>query len=177
MLSSQPVLQTARLVMDMHGTDDFEAFAGMWADPRITRHIAGASSSRAESWSRLLRNTGCWQMLGLGYWAVREAATGRFVGSVGFADLRRDIIPSLDRIPEIGWVLAPWSHGRGYATEAVLAATGWADANLGHPETVCLIDPDNSASLRVAEKAGYAESGRGVLGNAEPIILRRRRVL
>lgn len=49
-------------------------------------------------------------------------------GDVGFADLRREITPQLDGIPETDWVLAARLHGKRYATEAVLAALAQGDA-------------------------------------------------
>ena len=174
-MSDSPILRTARLVMDMHRPQDLDDCAAMDADAAIMRHITGRPSTRTESWARILRFSGSWSLLGFGYWAVREGSSGRFVGNVGFGDPRRDIVPPLDGIPEIGWVLASWAQGNGYATEAAAAAIRWADAVLPHPETVCLIDPDNTASLRVAAKVGYAETGRGRLEAAETIILRRQR--
>ncbi len=171
-----PTLRTARLVMDRHRPEDLADCAAIYADVALMRHTNGGKvSTRTESWARVLRFAGSWSLVGFGYWAVREARSGRFVGDVGFCDLRRDIVPSLDGIPEIGWALASWAHGNGYATEAASAAIRWADAVLPHPDTVCLIDPDNAASLRVAEKVGYAETGRGRLEAAETIILRRGR--
>ena len=175
-MSDPPVLRTARLVMDRHRPEDLGDSAAIYADAALMRHNNGGKvSTRTESWARVLRFAGSWSLVGFGYWAVREARSGRFVGDVGFSDLRRDIVPPLDGIPEIGWALAAWAHGNGYATEAALAALRWADAVLPHPDTVCLIDPENAASLRVAAKVGYAANGRGRLEAAEMIILRRRR--
>jgi RimJ/RimL family protein N-acetyltransferase len=57
--------------------------------------------------------------------------------------------------PEIGWVLARWAHGQGFATEAVRAVIAWGEAELGDRPTVCIIDPEHAASIRVAEKCGY----------------------
>jgi RimJ/RimL family protein N-acetyltransferase len=76
---------------------------------------------------------------------------------VGFADFQRQIEPSLEGTPEIGWALSPAAHGRGYATEAVRAALRWADAQWPAANTACIIAPDNTASLRVAQKCGYVE--------------------
>ena len=174
-MSVGPVLRTSRLLMDMHRIEDFDDWLAMLGDADIMRHIGNKPLSRSEIWARILRKAGSWSLLGIGSWTVREAASGRFVGDVGFADLRREITPRLDGVPEMGWVLAAWSHGKGYATEAVRAALAWGDATLAHPESVCLIDPPNATSLRVAEKAGYRASARGVLADVETIILKRRR--
>lgn len=129
----------------------------MWAEPEVTRFIGGRPSTRDEVWSRLLRYAGHWALLGYGYWAIVEKATGRFIGELGFADFKRDIIPSLDGMPELGWALASHAHGKGYATEAVRAAIAWGEAHFGPVRTACIISPDNLPSIRVAEKCGYRE--------------------
>jgi RimJ/RimL family protein N-acetyltransferase len=72
-----------------------------------------------------LRYVGHWSWLGFGYWLVEEKTSGQFVGEVGFADYKREIEPSIDDVPEIGWVLVPAMYGRGYATESVRAAIDW----------------------------------------------------
>jgi RimJ/RimL family protein N-acetyltransferase len=132
----------------------------MWADPNVTRFIGGRPASREDVWNRLLRYRGLWALLGYGYWAVSERETGRYVGDVGFADFHRDITPSLNGAPEVGWALATWAHGKGFATEAVRAALAWGDTHLeprrGEPTRyVCLISPENLGSIRVAEKCGF----------------------
>ncbi|WP_158916090.1 GNAT family N-acetyltransferase [Caulobacter sp. S45] len=155
MSSAPPVLHTERLVMRMHTTDDFEDSAAMWGDPVVARFIGGRPFSREEVWSRLLRYVGHWAVLGFGYWCVREAQGGRFVGEVGFADLERTLEPGFDGAPEIGWALASGVHGQGYAREAADAAMAWGDVHFGNVRTVCMIDPTNAPSIRLADKLGY----------------------
>jgi RimJ/RimL family protein N-acetyltransferase len=150
-----PILETPRLKLRPHRLDDFIHSAAMWADPNVTRYIAGKPLTEEESWTKFLRYGGHWQLLGFGYWAVEERATGNFVGELGFADYKRNSQPSLDGMPEIGWVLTSQAHGKGYATEAVRAAVAWGDAHFRSPRTACLISPENLASIRVAEKCGY----------------------
>lgn len=149
-----PVLETERLILRGPRRDDLDAYAAMWGDPAVTRHIGGRAFTREEVWARLLRDIGHWVALGHGFWIACEREGGRFVGAVGIADFQRDLDPPLEA-PEAGWVLSPSAHGRGLATEAVGAVLAWADAHLDAPRTVCLIDPDNTASLRVAAKCGY----------------------
>jgi RimJ/RimL family protein N-acetyltransferase len=152
-----PVLETERLRLRGHRLGDFSASAAMWADADVTRHIGGSPLTQEEAWTKFLRYVGHWALLGFGYWVVEEKATGSFVGEIGFADYKRELEPSLDDKPEIGWVLAPHSHGKGYATEAVRAAIAWGDAHFGPSQTSCIIFPENRPSLRVAEKCGYRE--------------------
>ena len=152
-----PILETERLKLRGHRLDDFNHCAAMWADPKVTRYIGGKPLSEEESWTRFLRYVGHWSLLGFGVWVAEEKATGDFVGEIGFADYKRDLEPSLEGTPEIGWVLASQAHGRGYATEAVRAAVAWGDAHFQSTGTACIIAPENLASVRVAVKCGYRE--------------------
>ena len=101
-----PDLETARLKLRGHRLDDFLHSAAMWADPNVTRYIGGKPLTEEEAWTKFLRYAGHWRLLGFGYWAVEERVTGSFVGELGFADYKRDLQPSLNGAPEIGWVLA-----------------------------------------------------------------------
>lgn len=165
-----PAIDTDRLTLRAHGLDDFRESAAMWADPVVTRHIGGRPSTEEEAWARLLRYAGHWTLLGFGFWAIREQATGRFVGEVGLADLKRELDPSFGGAPEVGWALATWAHGKGFATEAIRAAITWADAELVAPRTVCMINPENAASIRVAAKCGFREWS-GATYKGEQVIL------
>jgi RimJ/RimL family protein N-acetyltransferase len=155
-----PVIVTERLILRGHRLADAPAAAAMWADPLVVRYIGGTPSTAQGAWIKLLTYVGHWSLLGFGYWALEEKATGTFVGELGFADFKRELEPSISDAPELGWALAPHAHGRGYATEAVRAAVAWGDAHWGSARTVCMIDPENVASIRVAEKCGYRELAR-----------------
>ena len=63
------------------------------------------------------------------------------------------------RLPEIGFLLDPAQWGRGYASEA-LAAYIARRRNFGSTELTADVDPRNNASIRLLERAGFAESGR-----------------
>ncbi len=164
------MIETERLTLRVHRVADFDECAAMWGDPEVTRHIGGKPSTREECWARLLRYAGHWSLLGFGFWVIREKATGRFAGEVGFADFKREMEPAFGDAPECGWVLAPWAHGKGYATEAVKAALAW----MGKKRTVCMINPPNAASLRVAEKCGYQEFTRTKYHGEDVILFERR---
>jgi RimJ/RimL family protein N-acetyltransferase len=173
MTTAAPPLETERLTFRGHTRADFDECAALWGDPEVTRHIGGRAFTHEECWSRHIRYVGHWALLGFGYWVVREKSSGRFVGEVGLADFQRDIVPSFDGAPEAGWVLATWSHGKGYATEGVRAVLGWSDANLG-PRTVCMIDPPNVASFRVAEKCGFHELVRTTYKGGPAVLFERK---
>jgi RimJ/RimL family protein N-acetyltransferase len=168
-----PVLETPRLILRPHGLDDFEALAAMWGDPAVARYIGGKPATRDESWARLLRYAGHWPLLGFGYWAVGLKGGASYIGDVGFANWKRDIEPSLDGMPEGGWVFAAAAHGQGLATEAVQAALAWGDRHWAGQTTTCIIGVDNVASIRVARKCGYREHVRSVFKGSPVVQFRR----
>ena len=83
------------------------------------------------------------------------------------------MIPSIEGVPEMGWIFAPHAHGQGYAAEATAAALAWGEANLPRRDFAAIIDPANAPSIRVAEKLGFA---RDCLADyrGSPILLFRR---
>ena len=92
--------------------------------------------------------------------ATSSAATGRGCRRKNWRRGHRllwpVLLPHVNGRPEveIGYRLARAWWGRGYATEAVLAARDYAFDTLGLSRLIALIDPANAASIRVARKAG-----------------------
>lgn len=172
-VSSPPTIETERLRLRPHVREDYEAECAMWADPAVVRFIGGKASTPQQCWSRLLNYMGHWQAMGFGYWAIEEKATGAFVGEVGFADFKREITPAMQNVPELGFALVAPAHGKGYASEAVRAALEWGDEHLRTRRTVCLVNDDNAASLRIVEKFGYRAFERTVYNGAAVAFLER----
>lgn len=134
--------------------EDWEPYATMWADKRVTTFIGGVPRPRDESWRRFAQSAGLWPLLGYGFWTVADHDDG-FLGVAGFAQFERGIA-ELAGAPECGWAFTPETWGKGIASEAVAAVVAWADANLPATETRCMIDSGNIASAKVAERNGYA---------------------
>jgi RimJ/RimL family protein N-acetyltransferase len=170
---STPILETERLRLRSHQIQDFDACAAMWADPIVTKHIGGTPFLASQSWQKILIYVGHWSLMGFGYWAVEEKSTGRYIGEVGFADFKRELKPSISGIPELGWALISSVHGKGYATEALRAAVAWGDTHFAPGRTVCIINPENTASLRVADKIGYRECLRTTYKDSPCVVLDR----
>src|SRR5262245_53322922 len=153
-----PRIETERLVLRAHTADDLPTCAAMWSNEDVIRYIGGRPFTREEVWARLLRYAGMWAMLGHGFWALEEKSSGRLAGEVGIMEARRDIKPSFEGTPEVGWALMPAYQGKGYAAEAVQAALRWGDAQLNTPKFVCIISEENAPSIRLAEKFGFSQT-------------------
>jgi RimJ/RimL family protein N-acetyltransferase len=168
-----PTVETERLRLRAFRESDLEAQAKVMGDAEVVRHLGGTPFSREETWRRIAMASGLWPLLGYGYWAVERREDGAYLGQAGFADFKRDMKPSIEGGPEMGWIFAPSAQGRGYATEAVIAGLGWIDQELPGREVTAIIDPANARSIRVAEKAGFSIREDAVYREA-PILLFRR---
>jgi len=170
-MAAIPTLKTERLILRGPTLTDFPDLLAMWSDPEVVRHVGGVPFADEEVWARLLKYLGHWELLGYGTFIVRDKA-GAFVGEVGLFDLHRAVVPAID-VPEVGWVLARNAHRKGYATEAVQRILMWGEQHIGPKQFTCMIDVDNTASHRVAEKCGFSKQAQ-LTYKASPVIVYRR---
>ena len=148
------ILETARLVLRMFRESDLDAYAGMCADPEVMRHIGdGKPLSRAEAWRNMAMMLGHWELRGYGLWAVEERESSAMIGRVGCWN--PEGWPGF----ELGWMLRRAYWGRGLATEAARVALGYAFKELNQSHVISVIQPENQASIRVAERLGERYEG------------------
>ena len=174
-MAEAPVLTTERLVLRPYRPQDLDAQASCLADPEVVRYIGGTPVLREDAWRKMLTAPGLWDWFGYGYWAVERREDGAWLGQIGFADFKRDMTPSIEGLPEMGWIFAPDAQGQGYASEAAAAALDWADRTLRAPEIVAIIDVENAPSIRVAEKAGFDAREEARYRDETILLFRRRR--
>jgi RimJ/RimL family protein N-acetyltransferase len=79
---------------------------------------------------------------------------GEFLGFTGLVDLDAEA-----RQGEIGYVVTRDARGRGVAGRSLRLVTDWALGGLGLQRVELHIDPENEASIRVAERCGYVREG------------------
>jgi len=79
---------------------------------------------------------------------------GRFVGLALAPTIHRE-----DAEVELGYIVPPHARGRGVATEMLRLLTQWAFDEAGALRIVLIIDVENVASVRVAERCGYMLEG------------------
>jgi RimJ/RimL family protein N-acetyltransferase len=145
------IVETERLILRYFHAFDGEAMDRVFGDADVMHFGPGVQTQAwVRQWLRdCLENY--YQKLGLGPWAVVEKTRRDVIGYCGlfyYSDILEQ--PEI----EIGYRLARPFWGRGYATEAVVAARDYAFNVLCLPRLIALIDPQNVASMRVAEKAG-----------------------
>ncbi|MEO8454966.1 MAG: GNAT family N-acetyltransferase [Sphingomicrobium sp.] len=152
---SAPTLETGRLILREFRRDDLDAHAATLGDEEVMRHIGGKPINREDSWRRLMSGVGSWALIGMGPWAVERKSDGRMVGHCGFFHFERDMSPSIVGEPEMGWIFDRSVHGQGIAFEACSAALKWAESELAAPTYPAIIDIENVASMRLAERLGF----------------------
>jgi len=84
--------------------------------------------------------------------AIVDAATGRLLGSI-------DMGVNAMRTGHVGYWVAAEARGRGVCTRALGTLARWALEELELQRLELVTDPDNVASQRVAEKAGFRREG------------------
>jgi RimJ/RimL family protein N-acetyltransferase len=172
---SAPELETNRLILRGFRLDDFEALYETWREPAVIKYTIVKPATREQAWTRLQRYVGHWAMLGFGYWAVIEKSSDQFIGQMGFGDFQRELSPTLDGKPELGWVLRTEFHGQGYATEALRKIIAWGQDNLDCEEFSCIIEEGHMVSQNVARKLGFGEFARTNYDGVTMLILTRDR--
>lgn len=127
----------------------------MWRDPVVLRYTIREPRSAQDAWMTMHRLLGSWPLLGYGFWAVELNASGAYIGDMGFMEAMRPFTPDHRGVPEFGYAFTPDVHGKGIASEAARAVHDWLDETLPGMASFALIDDDNPASIRVAQKVGY----------------------
>ena len=169
-----PSLETERLLLrPWRPAEDLDALAAINADPDVMRFVApNRPLSRAETAGQLERFVAHWERHRFGLWAVvPRDGDGRAIGFAGLAI--PSFLPQILPAVEVGWRLESGCWGRGYATEAARASVAFGFERLGLRSIVCVIEPGNARSLRVAEKLGM----RPAPDRLHPVTRRRLRVM
>lgn len=146
-------IETPRLLLRPPRIEDFDGYAELLGDEEAARHIGG-HMVRAAAWRKFLQQPGAWAVQGFGMFSVLDKATGEWFGQCG--PWRPEGWPG----NEVGWSFRRAIWGKGYATEAAVAAMDWAFANLGWQDVIHCIAKENIASQRLAQRLGSRVLGQ-----------------
>ena len=137
---------TERLIIRPWRERDRAGLERMTSDAEMMRYINGRPWNEDEVDELLARQRRHLAAHGVCFGAVQHAETGAIVGLAGMQPLDTGEF-------EIGWWIWKDYWGKGYAVEAARPFVTHA-RNMGLERLVAVIDPPNSASIRVAEKLG-----------------------
>lgn len=157
------VLETKRLLFRHQVLADWDDLWALYCDPEITKYIPDAPRTRDEARKELE-----WHMHGhpknpqLGLWATIHKESGKFIGRCGLLPWEIDGQQEV----EVAYTIARDYWGRGLGTEAAQAILNYGFEKLHLDRLICLIDPENIGSQKVAEKIGmnFEKEGRDEIG-------------
>lgn len=145
------ILETQRLLLRHLTPDDLEDLFTFYSDPDVIKYIPDAPRTYQETRKELE-----WHMNGhpkfteLGLWATIFKEANQFIGRCGLIpwtiDGQHDV--------EVAFALARPYWGQGLATEVAQALVHYGFEHLKLSRLICLIDPENQASFKVATKIG-----------------------
>ena len=145
------ILETPRIFLRRQTPEDLDDLWALYCDPEVTKYIPDAPKTRVEAAEEL-----DWFLNGhpqhpeLGLWATVLKETGQFIGRCGLLPLTID---GQDEV-EVAYAIARPYWGRGLGTEIARAIADYAFGALRLTRLICLIEPENVASQKVAEKLG-----------------------
>jgi len=164
------ILETKRLILRHQVIQDLDDLWALYCNPDITKYIPDAPRSREEAREELE-----WHMNGhprfpeLGLWATIHKETGKFIGRCGLLPWTIDGQQEV----EVAYTIAQEFWGQGLATEAARAILQYGFEKLNLTRLICLIDPENIASQRVAERTGMTLERKvdGIAGDNFPTLI------
>ena len=143
-------IRTERLVMRGWRESDLAPWAAMNADPEVRQYVGPLLTfEQAAAWALNFQDD--LDRYGFGFWALEVRASGEFIGFTGLGTVGGEMpVTGI----EIGWRLARPAWGRGYATEAALAAMDYGFGVMGRPEIVAVTMARNLRSQAVMRRTG-----------------------
>jgi ribosomal-protein-alanine N-acetyltransferase len=144
------ICETQRLILRKFEESDAPAIYRFRSDPEVMRFSIHGPATKEGVHEYLRSCASRYGRDGLGQWAVILKSDGSCIGECGICVQEVDGSKEY----EIGYRLRRDCWGRGFATEATQACRdyGFQTANLSR--LVSIIEPENIASIRVAEKMG-----------------------
>jgi RimJ/RimL family protein N-acetyltransferase len=153
-------VRTERLQLRLLTADDVEAVHRYQGDPDVCRFLPYEARDRATvtakiaEWGEHRRVAAEGDYLQL---AVERLEDARLLGDVYFS-----LRSTEHELAVIGWVLAPESRGRGYATEAATALLALAFDGMGSHRVMAELDARNTASASVCARLGMRKEAHFV---------------
>jgi ribosomal-protein-alanine N-acetyltransferase len=147
------ILETDRLIPRHQMPTDLDDLFALYCDPDVKKYIPDVPLTYEEAREELE-----WFMNGhpkrpeLGLWATSHKETGKFMGRCGLLPWTIDGQNEV----EVAYLLAKEYWGQGLGTEAAQAILNYGFEQLKLSRLICMIYPENQASVKVARKIGMA---------------------
>jgi RimJ/RimL family protein N-acetyltransferase len=151
---ARPTLRDGDLILRPKRRDDVDAIVAACQDPEIPRWTFVPSPYTRTDAEAFLRISAEEEAAGTAAHFLAVDTGDRLLGSFSLMELDRE-----PGVGEIGYWVAAEARGRGVATRAVRLLAEWGREELGLTRIEILPHKDNAAFRRVAEKAGFRDTG------------------
>jgi len=159
--------RTPRLLLTRIGMHDVSDMVGMHREGRVARALGG-TPAEGEIAAHVEQLAAQWEQHGFGWWAMRDPASGRFIGRGGLRRVTVDNAPEV----EVAYGLLPEFWNRGLATELARVSVAQGFVRLGLTDVVSFTQPANRGSRRVMEKTGLRYERVITHGGVEHVLYR-----
>ncbi len=149
-LLATPLLETARLRLQLMQSGDVDALLCIFADPNVMVAFQTPPFDHTQMTQWVQRNLDHQIAHGYGLFSVILKADSVLIGDCGLELI--DVDGS--QVAELGYDFRSDYWNQGYATEAAQAVRDYAFEQLQLPRLISLIRVGNTPSRRVAEKIG-----------------------
>jgi RimJ/RimL family protein N-acetyltransferase len=154
-----------RLSFHEMNLDDLDDMTALLGHPNVMSYYP-RPKTREEALGWILWNQRLYAEHGFGLWLMRLRATGQFVGDCG---LTMQTVEGQTDV-EVGYHVLPAHQRQGYAAEATRVCLQYAAETLDLARLIAIINPDNTASRRTAEKLGLIEERRATVHDRVTVI-------
>jgi ribosomal-protein-alanine N-acetyltransferase len=151
MTQPMKILETDRLSLRRLLPEDLDNLFALYSDPEIRRYFPEGTLTYDETREELE-----WFLNGhpahpeLGLWATIHKETGGFIGRCGLLPWTIDGSEEV----EVAYLLAKEYWRQGLGSEAARGILEYGFEHLGLSRLICMIDPENQASIGVATNIG-----------------------
>lgn len=144
------LIETRRLIIREFKINDLDELFIVMSDPEVMRYSVSGPRSRKNTEEFIKASIDAYQRHSLAQHAVVLKQSQSLIGCSGF------FTPMVNNIQEIelSYRLARNYWGQGLGTEAAQACCDYAFSDLLLKRLISIIEPENTASIRVAEKVG-----------------------
>lgn len=144
------VAKTSRLILRYFTLDDLDDLTPILADAEVMQFSLSGVITRSQTEEFLQWILDRYQKYNFGLYAVIDRQDRRLIGFCGLLVWHFEEHIEI----EIAYRLAKAYWGKGRGTEAAIAVRDYAKNMLGINRLICLIQPENIRSIRVAQKLG-----------------------
>lgn len=159
------MIETERTVLRRFRNDDIEDVLDFMGNPEVMRFSLGGPYDRKQCEEFIQWCLSRYELKGYGLFAVTLKGSSTVVGYCGFYDQNVDGRNEV----ELGYRLHPRTWNAGLGTEVAYAVQNYGFVEMGFERLISMIEAENVASVRVAEKNGLRHEKDSLFKNVIPV--------